>query len=440
MLRKFNKLLVLALTVLFLLPSGVLAGEIKSWSDYHFESKPKPTGLSLIVGYELTEQRGMFPFVLNEGRYKFLSFKGDTLYGTVLEDYTYEIESGTKEKGQRSVLKSYTNPLDLPVALDNTPVSEGYGSYFYTVADKDALLLVFKADAKSAGDLLYTCKVSDLADYDVRKNVNSDSTKSNTANSKVTLVNSDGATGTFRLTFNLGNEATADSFQIPELNYLMVLEDSDSNGIEFTLDNNLKNKTYSYFIESENGVKYDGTFNVDFTASDNSSGSVEDELAEEKAFDKIPNRKPKVKITGFPTKAIPRGTPVTLTITSDIASDFSFNGNSLNDSKKVKSAKFEVSENGVYTYSVNTGRKVLDDTVRIGFFEDILPSEDAVNKKLDTTGVGSVGDISTQKLAQTGIESNSQLYFILLLTILGVFIALTAVISHRKGANPNEEN
>lgn len=439
MLRKFSKLLVLALAVLLLLPSGVLAGEVNSWADYHFEGKPKPTGLSLIVGYELTEQRGMYPFVLNEGRYKFLSFKGDTLYGTVLEDYTYEIDSGIKEKGQRSVLKGYTNPSDLQVALGNTPVSEGYGSYFYTVADKDALLLVFKADAKSAGDLLYTCKVSDLADYDVRKSNTSNSVKSNTANSKVALVSSDGTTGTFRLTFNLGNEATADSFQIPELNYLMVLEDSDSNGIEFTLDN-LKNKTYSYFIESENGVKYDGTFNVDFTASDNSSGSVEDELAEEKAFDKIPNRKPKVKITGFPTKAIPRGTPVTLTITSDIASDFNFNGDSLNDSNKVKSAKFEVSENGVYTYSVNTGRQVLDDTVRIGFFEDILPSEDAVNKKLDTTGVGSVGDISTQKLAQTGIESNSRLYIMLLLAISGVIIALTAVISHKKGARPNEEN
>ena len=291
--------------------------------------------------------------------------------------------------------------------------------------------------AKSAGDLLYTCKVSDLADYDVRKNANSDSTKGNTSNSKVTLVSSDGTTGTFRLTFNLGNEATADSFQIPELNYLMVLEEADASGVEFTLDG-LKNKTYSYFIESENGVKYEGTFNVDFATSDNSSGSVEDELVEEKAFDKIPNRKPKVKITGIPNKAIPRGTPVTLTITSDIASDFNFNGNSLNDSKRVKSAKFEVSENGVYTYSVNTGRKVLDDTVRIGFFEDILPSEDAVNKKLDTTGVGSVGDISTQKLAQTGIESNSRLYIMLLLAISGVFIALTAVISHKKGARPNE--
>lgn len=439
MLRKFSKLLVLALAVLLLLPSGVLAGEVNSWADYHFEGKPKPMGLSLIVGYELTEQRGMYPFVLNEGRYKFLSFKGDTLYGTVLEDYTYEIDSGIKEKGQRSVLKSYTNPSDLQVALDNTPISEGYGSYFYTVADKDALLLVFKADAKSAGDLLYTCKVSDLADYDVRKNANSASTKGNTSNSKVTLVSSDGTTGTFRLTFNLGNEATADSFQIPELNYLMVLEEADASGVEFTLDG-LKNKTYSYFIESENGVKYEGTFNVGFAASDNSSGSVEDELAEEKAFDKIPNRKPKVKITGIPNKAIPRGTPVTLTITSDIASDFNFNGNSLNDSKRVKSAKFEVSENGVYTYSVNTGRQVLNDTVRIGFFEDILPSEDAVNKKLDTTGVGSVGDISTQKLAQTGIESNSRLYITLLLVISGVFIALTAIISHKKGAKTNEEN
>ena len=439
MLRKFSKLLVLALAVLLLLPSGVLAGEVNTWADYHFEGKPKPTGLSLIVGYELTEQRGMFPFVLNEGRYKFLSFKGDTLYGTVLEDYTYEIDSGIKEKGQRSVLKSYTNPSDLQAALDNTPISEGYGSYFYTVADKDALLLVFKADAKSAGDLLYTCRVSDLADYDVRKNANSDSTKGNTSNSKVTLVSSDGTTGTFRLTFNLGNEATADSFQIPELNYLMVLEEADASGVEFTLDG-LKNKTYSYFIESENGVKYGGTFNVDFVTSDNSSGSVGDGLAEEKAFDKIPDRKPKVRITGIPNKAIPRGTPVTLTITSDIASDFNFNGNSLNDSKKVKSAKFEVSENGVYTYSVNTGRKVLNDTVRIGFFEDILPSEDAVNKKLDTTGVGSVGDISTQKLAQTGIESNSRLYIMLLLAISGVFIALAAVISHKKGAKTNEEN
>ena len=63
-----------------------------------------------------------------------------------------------------------------------------------------------------------------------------------------------------------------------------------------------------------------------------------------------------------------------------------------------------------------------------------------MNKKLDTTGVGSVGDISTQKLAQTGIESNSRLYIMLLLAISGVFIALTAIISHKKGAKTNEEN
>lgn len=43
MLRKFSKLLVLALAVLLLLPSGVLAGEVNTWADYHFESKPKPT-------------------------------------------------------------------------------------------------------------------------------------------------------------------------------------------------------------------------------------------------------------------------------------------------------------------------------------------------------------------------------------------------------------
>ena len=416
MLRKFSKLLVLALAVLLLLPSGVLAGEVNSWADYHFEGKPKPTGLSLIVGYELTEQRGMYPFVLNEGRYKFLSFKGDTLYGTVLEDYTYEIDSGIKEKGQRSVLKSYTNPSDLQVALDNTPISEGYGSYFYTVADKDALLLVFKADAKSAGDLLYTCKVSDLADYDVRKSNTSNSVKSNTANSKVALVSSDGTTGTFRLTFNLGNEATADSFQIPELNYLMVLEDSDSNGIEFTLDN-LKNKTYSYFIESDSGSRYESTFKVDFVTSK----SKVTELESEDILSNIPNRKPKVKITGIPKKLALRGIPVTLVLKSDISCTMVLNGK----------------EDGTYPYSINTGKAVLEDYLTVSFFTDTEPVTDAVNTKLDTTGINT--NTSDIKLAQTGIESNRPIFILAILLISGVLISLV-FITRKKGANLNEEN
>jgi len=44
MIKRFGKILLLALSILFLLPKGVLAGEIKSWADYHFEGKPKPTG------------------------------------------------------------------------------------------------------------------------------------------------------------------------------------------------------------------------------------------------------------------------------------------------------------------------------------------------------------------------------------------------------------
>ena len=432
MLRKFSKLLVLALAVLLLLPSGVLAGEVNSWADYHFEGKPKPTGLSLIVGYELTEQRGMYPFVLNEGRYKFLSFKGDTLYGTVLEDYTYEIDSGIKEKGQRSVLKGYTNPSDLQVALDNTPITEGYGSYFYTVADKDALLLVFKADAKSAGDLLYTCKVSDLADYDVRKSNTSNSVKSNTANSKVALVSSDGTTGTFRLTFNLGNEATADSFQIPELNYLMVLEDSDSNGIEFTLDN-LKNKTYSYFIESDSGSRYESTFKVDFVTSK----SKVTELESEDILSNIPNRKPKVKITGIPKKLALRGIPVTLVLKSDISCTMVLNGKEVNGDKSGKTFKFEVAENGTYPYSINTGKAVLEDYLTVSFFTDTEPVTDAVNTKLDTTGINT--NTSDIKLAQTGIESNRPIFILAILLISGVLISLV-FITHKKGANLNEEN
>ena len=45
MIKRFGKILLLALSILFLLPKGVLAGETTSWSDYHFESKPKPSGV-----------------------------------------------------------------------------------------------------------------------------------------------------------------------------------------------------------------------------------------------------------------------------------------------------------------------------------------------------------------------------------------------------------
>ena len=449
MFRKFNKFILLLLGIIFLMPASVYASAVSSWSDYHFDSKSKPPEgtklVSLYDAFAIDTGVGYFAFPLPKGSYKVLSYdsKKDLVYGRTVREVTWE-EFGKTHIGTESAIKGYSATTDLSTILKNEPIVTA-GTEFefqYLVSpDPDSYVLFFKSDAKTVDDLLYVCKVSELIKYEEIEE--STLKKSTNATSNLKFEKSEGNSGTFKLTFNLGNEyngnksveAEAQGFHIPELNYFQYIENSNKSGVEVVL-NNLENKTYSYYIESVNGFKYEGTFKVDFATVDT---SFEDELAEEKAFDKIPDRKPKVKVTGFPKKKVLRGSSVTLTLNSDIASNFNFNGTSLNGDKKVKSAKFEVSENGNYSYSVNTGKQVLNGTVEIDFFDDMIPSEDAVNKKLDTTGTDSSSSGGDLKLAQTGIESNSGMY-LLLIAGVGVLTAIIVIIVHKKGVKPDEKN
>ena len=444
MIKRFGKLLLLALIVLFLLPTGVLADEIKSWADYHFESKPKPSGVLLYDSEEplWKETSDYKVWNLPSGSYKVLSYSPakNTLYGTELVERKDELGTYSER-----VLKAYTNVVDLATVLTHEGVSSGAGDGYYTCTDTDGYALFFKDTAKSVDDLLFVCKVADLSKYATEKSADTDSysNKSKTANSNISLVsklNSSGTESKLKLAYNLGtvsinNEKVVEKGGVLFFNG-MEFSIADTNGVfEFTATG-LTNKTYTYEVESLNGFRYKGTFKVDFVTSDDSSDSFEDELAEEKAFDKIPDREPKVKITGFPKKSTQRGIPVTLTLNSDIACDVNFNGRILND-EKAKTVKFDVSENGSYSYTVNTGKRVVNKVLEINFFDDTMSVADAVNAKLDTTGINtSTSDI---KLAQTGIESNRPIFILAILLVSGVLISLV-FITRKKGAKTDEEN
>ena len=442
MIKRFGKLLLLALIVLFLLPTGVLADEIKSWADYHFESKPKPSGVLLYDSEEplWKETSDYKVWNLPSGSYKVLSYSPakNTLYGT--EYLEKKDEFGTyKER----VIKSYPTVTDLSAVLDSEGVSSGDGDGYYTCTDTDGYALFFKDNAESIDDLLFVCKVTDLSKYATKNTETSHGNKSKTAKSDISLIsklNSSGTEAKLKLTYNLG-AVSINNEKVVEKGGVLFFNGTefsiaDTNGVfEFTATG-LTNKTYTYEVESLNGFRYKDTFKVDFITSDNSSDSFEDELAEEKAFDKIPDREPKVKITGFPKKSTQRGIPVTLTLTSDITCNVNFNGRILND-EKAKKIKFDVSENGSYFYTVNTGKRVVNKVLEINFFDDTMPVADAVNAKLDTTGINtSTSDI---KLAQTGIESNRPIFILAILAGSGVLMALV-FITRKKGAKTDEEN
>ena len=442
MIKRFGKLLLLALIVLFLLPTGVLADEIKSWADYHFESKPKPSGVLLYDSDEPTwkETSDYKVWNLPSGSYKVLSYSPtkNTLYGTEYLEKKDEF-GAYKER----VIKSYPTVTDLSAVLDSEGVSSGDGDGYYTCTDTDGYALFFKDNAESIDDLLFVCKVTDLSKYATKNTETSHGNKSKTAKSDISLIsklNSSGTEAKLKLTYNLG-AVSINNEKVVEKGGVLFFNGTefsiaDTNGVfEFTATG-LTNKTYTYEVESLNGFRYKGTFKVDFITSDNSSDSFEDELAEEKAFDKIPDREPKVKITGFPKKSTQRGIPVTLTLNSDIACDVNFNGRILND-EKAKTVKFDVSENGSYSYTVNTGKRVVNKVLEINFFDDTIPVADAVNAKLDTTGINtSTSDI---KLAQTGIESNRPIFILAILAGTGVLMALV-FITRKKGAKTDEEN
>lgn len=446
MFKHFSKLLVFSLGLLLLVPTGVSASTISSWADYHFEDKQKPPqGTQLyfkdnppfdIDSYKVWD--------IPDGSYKVLSYYNGTLYGVGWKTFTEDGET-FKDK----VLKPYTKVEDLSKILEETPVSSQTEGTFLTCTNADGYALFFKDTAKSVDDLLFVCKIADIPKYNEdgvsEANYTTDTKHSSTAKHKITLVqklNDSGTEAKFKLDFNLGKvtlngETITESGSVLMVDDENVLEiaDKDRGTLEFTLSD-LRNKTYKYYISSLNGFKYSGTFKVDFVTSDNSSGSFEDELAEEKAFDKIPDREPKIKITGFPKKSTQRGIPVTLTLTSDIACTVNFNGKSLND-EKAKKVKFDVSENGSYSYTVNTGKRVVNKVLEINFFDDTMPVADAVNAKLDTTGINS--ETSDIKLAQTGIEPNRTLFLLVILAGSGVLMALV-FITRKKGAKTDEEN
>ena len=154
MIKRFGKLLLLALIVLFLLPTGVLADEIKSWSDYHFESKAKPSGVLLYDSEEpiWKETSDYKVWNLPSGSYKVLSYSPtkNTLYGT--EYLEKKDEFGTyKER----VIKSYPTVTDLSAILDSEGVSSGSGDGYYTCTDTDGYALFFKDNAKGIDDLIF---------------------------------------------------------------------------------------------------------------------------------------------------------------------------------------------------------------------------------------------------------------------------------------------
>ena len=161
MLRKFSKLLVLALAVLLLLPSGVLAGEVNSWADYHFESKPKPSGVLLYDSEEpiWKEASDYKVWNLPSGSYKVLSYSpaNNTLYGTELVEKKDELGTYSER-----VLKAYTNAVDLATVLAHEGVSSKDGNGYYTCTDMDAYALFFNDTAKGIDELDFQGKCNTL--------------------------------------------------------------------------------------------------------------------------------------------------------------------------------------------------------------------------------------------------------------------------------------
>ena len=445
MIKRFGKILLLALSILFLLPKGVLAGEIKSWADYHFESKLKPSGVLLYDSEEpiWKEASDYKVWNLPSGSYKVLSYSpaNNTLYGTELVEKKDELGTYSER-----VLKAYTNAVDLATVLAHEGVSSKDGNGYYTCTDMDAYALFFKDNARSVDDLLFVCKLSDLSKYAADKSADDGGNASSSAKSSISLVSKlsgDGTEARLKLTYNLGT-VLVDNEKVVEKAGILYFNNqefslADTNGVyEFTVEN-LTNKVYAYEIESLNGYKYKGSFKADFVSSSSGSGASDDDIASDKAFEKIPNRKPKVKITGIPKKPVLRGIPVTLTLKTDIAGTLVFNGDVITGDSSKKVFKFEVAENGIYPYSVSTGKKTVDSTIEIKFFDNSATVADATDLKLDTTGIGK--NVSDIKLAQTGIESNRAVHIIFILTGLGVVTAFIAYITHRKkGVNIDEEN
>ena len=161
MIKRFGKILLLALSILFLLPKGVLAGEIKSWSDYHFESKPKPSGVLLYDSEEpiWKETSDYKVWNLPSGSYKVLSYSpaNNTLYGTELVEKKDELGTYSER-----VLKAYTNAVDLATVLAHEGVSSKDGNGYYTCTDMNAYALFFNDTAKGIDELDFQGKCNTL--------------------------------------------------------------------------------------------------------------------------------------------------------------------------------------------------------------------------------------------------------------------------------------
>lgn len=439
--RKLFYLLALMMSTSLLLSPAVAHAEeteseveqvknISAWSDYHFENASIPSkNTELVFSDSLgatTSEDDLAGFTLASGKYKVLTYDG-VVYGTKTVSATIPADEEFDLPAQEytyETLVAYDNPNDLSTILEQEPI-RSKGSYIKTLKNPEAYLLFFKYDASSVNDLKFACKIADLENYTTdRYEDDVVSLISTTAKSSVSLVekiydnNTEYCTtGKFKVNFNLG-EVKVNGVGEQELALCLVIDNGDnidlssknSGEVEFIIKN-LENKTYSYYIKSNNGNKYTGEFIVDFVKISEDDTIVTSNIV------------PDVTFSGQPSEKIYSGTKVTLNMnTSNIDSMMNFNGVILGNGAYGKSFDFTVTQNGTYAYSATTvDGKLSEGKFTVDFFEGVIGDDikDPINSELtDAYGISS--------LVQTGLEYSPILFVIAgLLILTGIIVLLS---------------
>lgn len=153
-----------------------------------------------------------------------------------------------------------------------------------------------------------------------------------------------------------------------------------------------ENGTYEYKIITNQNNQYKGSFDVSYMKDDDEPDDFE-----------ISDVAPVVTFSDFPEEGVKWGTPVKMTMYTDIKSSMSFDGIVLGNKAYGTEFEFEVSENGVYNYSAWSESGVVSEgTLVIDFFYE--PEETSEDDELVADLEETIYD---GKLVQTGMYQTS---------------------------------
>lgn len=462
--RKVKKMLTVLLSSLVLLTSAIPvsasekdlpftykepSSDVKLFSKDSFDCKYNDKGNVVDINYlsDAGNDYVLDVYGILDNDYKFITYNAETksYYASI----TVDIEETEDTWGSTEYHTKKCNSLKSALNISEVCTN---GDTIATLNSPNSYILVFKENATSLENVVYTVKFSDIfnhiygitktetgaisddtisTDDDDGENVDFTDGQSNKSKNKISVKlvkkirTKDGSITGGK--FNISYDFTS-SGAIPVVLGITGYEDRDitstklKNTIPVTL-NGIDNGIYTFTIYTDS--EDEPEISCDYTVNFCKSGSVSSRKGK--------GITPKVTFSGKPKGTVALGNTVIMKMNTNVETVMRFNGDTLGDGKYSKSCELKITANGIYNYDViSEDGKVTKGILRVDFFRSPLDlSKDPINLALANSNSSNE---TTTGLVQTGLGNTT------LIIIIGSILVISGVVLLvLKGGKKNEK-